>query len=80
MWPTLKPSVFYASLSCFSAVANHLRSDFICAGSYPAFVLANEMLEFLGQDDVPMLRYNDIDVYYGSFSRQEGDITRNECK
>ena len=80
MWPILKPSVFYASSCCFNAIAHHLQNDFICAGSYPAYVIAKEMREFLGQDDVPMLRYNDIDVYFGSFTEQECDISRNDCK
>lgn len=80
IWPILKPSVCYASASCFNAIANHLQNDFICAGSYPAYVIAKEMREFLGQADVPMLRFNDIDVYFGSFTEQECDISRNDCK
>ena len=48
MWPILKPSVVYASSCYFIAVANHLQNDFICAGSYPAYVIGKEMREFLG--------------------------------
>ena len=60
------------------AIARYLKEDFICAGSYPAFVVANELCEYLGQESAIRLKYNDIDVYHGSFG--DGKINRIDCK
>ena len=66
-----------ASKGVLSAIADHLKSDFICSGSYPAFVIADEMRSLLGSNDFPPLTYNDIDVYYGNFGNSE--MRRNDC-
>ena len=80
VWPILEARVIQASSSCLTAISEHLKSDFICAGSYPAFIIANEMRESLGREEVPSLKYNDIDVYYGNFGPKDCDIIRTDCK
>ena len=66
IWESLKTRVIQYAGRYFSAIAEHLKANFICAGSFPAFVVANELRAFVGSTNVPQLKYNDIDVYYGN--------------
>ena len=40
--------------------------------------IAKEIQEFMGNDGVPQLKYNDIDIYHGSFGN--GDLNRVSCQ
>ena len=79
IWPNLEPLITIASSTSFSAIAQHIQSNFICAGSFPAFVISNEMkiLSNSGINKEFPLKFNDIDVYYGRFG--DGKIVRNRC-
>ena len=41
-------------------------------------MVANELCEYLEQQSAIRLKYNDIDVYHGSFG--DGEINRIDCK
>ena len=73
----LEPLVVSASSPCFSAIAAHIQADFICAGSYPAFLIAHELRKLTGYEETVKLKFNDIDVYYGNWN--EGEISRGDC-
>ena len=74
----MKTRVNHYSETYFEAIAEHLNGDFICAGSFPAFVVANQLSSLLDSGEVPRLKYNDIDVYYGKFG--DGEIVRHACQ
>ena len=76
----MEPNVVLASSLCFNAIADHLQKDFICAGSYPAFIVATEMRDFLSDATVPLLKYNDIDIYWGTFTKKVCAMERLDCK
>ena len=78
LWCTLEKLLVEASMCCFSAISQRTQGDFICAGSYPAFLIA-EQLAKISADFKPVhhLKFNDIDVYYGSFDI--GELKRTEC-
>ena len=80
IWPIVEPSVVLASSLCFNAIADHLQKDFICAGSYPASIIATEMRNFLNDASVPLLKYNDIDIYWGTFTKKVCAMERLDCK
>ena len=79
IWPDLEPLIINATSKYFSAIAQHIKSNFICAGSFPAFVISNEMkrLSDSGINEALRLKFNDIDVYYGRFG--DGELKRNSC-
>ena len=73
----LHPLVKESTKSHFDIISAHLNEDFICAGSFPATMLASV---WSAQDDNPQglkLTFNDIDIYHGDFC--EGDIIRKSC-
>ena len=74
----LKPLINHASSVQFAASATHLKSSFICAGSFPAFILINEIRKLTRKKEIPRVKYNDIDIYYGSFG--DGNFKRIGCQ
>ena len=40
-WPNIQPIVEVATMPIFSIIASHIKEAFICAGSYPAAMLAS---------------------------------------
>ena len=61
----------------FNIIASHINKDFICAGSFPAAVLASVWGASSASKEKVKLIFNDIDVYYGEF--HEGVIERLGC-
>ena len=61
----------------FCAIATHVGSSFICAGSFPAYVIAENYNTLSNRGKMVHLMYNDIDVYYGRFG--EGETNRLDC-
>ena len=49
------------------AIAVHLKSEFLCTGSFPAFVITKEISVLTRDEEIPKLNDNDIDIYRGSF-------------
>ena len=41
VWPKLHPLVEEATMPTFQIIASHIKENFICAGSYPAAMLAS---------------------------------------
>ena len=74
----LEPLINRASSEQFAALATHLKSSFICAGSFPAFILINEIHKLTQNEKIPRVKYNDIDIYYGSFG--DGNFKRIGCQ
>ena len=78
LWCRLEKPLVEASLSCFSAISQRTQGDFICAGSYPAFLIAEQLAKISGDyKAVQHLKFNDIDIYYGSFDN--GELKRTDC-
>ena len=77
IWPILVPLVTAATSGTFAAIARHIKDDFICAGSYPAYVVATAMRNIPSYRNIPYLKFNDIDIYYGCFGN--GEVKRIDC-
>ena len=77
MWPKIRPLVKKAAMSTFDIIALKIKKDFICAGSFPASVLASVWSKASSSNKKVKLIFNDIDVYYGEF--QEGVIQSKNC-
>lgn len=77
LWPDLLPLITTATSTTFNLIASHIKKDFICAGSFPAAILAS--VQSSGDDNRTSvkLQYNDIDVYHGNFDH--GVIRRKDC-
>ena len=41
LWPVLPPLITIATSTTFNLIASHIKKDFICAGSFPAAILAS---------------------------------------
>ena len=61
----------------FSAISGRIQSNFVCAGSFPAFLIAQEMQKIPSEYEPVELKFNDIDIYYGSFG--DGELVRIKC-
>ena len=78
IWQILELYANETTSSCFGAIAAHLGSHFICAGSFPAFVVAKTFSQHAKIKELTGLKYNDIDIYHGSFG--DGKFERLSCK
>ena len=45
----------------FRAIATHIQGDFICSGSFPAYMIAKELQKVPDCRSIVELKYNDID-------------------
>ena len=77
LWSRLEKLLVEASSSCFSAISQLSQGDFICAGSYPAFLIAKQLAKISRDYEPVQLKFNDIDIYYGSFGN--GELKRTRC-
>ena len=75
--PNLKPLVSIETMGKFNIVASYVKKDYICAGSYPAAVLASVWNQQNAEKAAVRLIYNDIDIYHGKFG--DGTIQRENC-
>ena len=66
-----------ATSAKFNIIAAHIKDDFICAGFFPAAIVASVWSSYDENKDVGRLIYNDIDVYHGKFA--DGMIQRMGC-
>ena len=80
IWTFVKHGVVLESSLCFNAIADYLQKDFICAGSYPASVIATEIRDFLNDAAIPLPKYNDIEIYWGTFTKKVCGMARLDCK
>ena len=71
------PLVNGLAIPKFNIIASHINKDFICAGSFPAALLASVWGASSASKEKVKLIFNDIDVYFGEF--HEGTIERLEC-
>ena len=74
IWVLLEPLVIEKSTPHFNDIAARVKGDFICAGSYPAYLLAQQMQNVQNDYEPVHLKFNDIDIYYGSFA--DGELER----
>ena len=77
IWSEMLSLAREATEAKFCAIATHVGSSFICAGSFPASVVADIYKSLSNTGTRIHLMYNDIDVYYGRFG--EGEINRLDC-
>ena len=61
----------------FEIIASHINEDFICAGSFPAALLASIWSNSSAENEPRELIFNDIDVYHGELD--EGVLQRHKC-
>ena len=62
----------------FEIIASHINEDFICAGSFPAALLASIWSNKSANNEPAKLIFNDIDVYHGEFG--EVVLQRHKCE
>ena len=62
----------------FEIIASHINEDFICAGSFPAAVLASFWNNRSANNEPAKLIFNDIDLYHGEFG--DGVLQRHKCE
>ena len=60
----------------FETIASHINEDFICAGSFPAALLASIWSNNSSENVPAKLIFNDIDVYHGELG--EGVLQRHK--
>ena len=77
LWPKLQPPFYSATERYFNIIAEEVDNNFICAGSFPAAILASVYNSLPTTEDQVQLTYNDIDVYTGTFGK--GHFERKEC-
>ena len=77
VWRKLEPLVNNAAKSYFDEICRKIQVDFICSGSFPAFLIGDELRKLPDYADNVELKFNDIDIYYGNWS--EGEIRRGSC-
>ena len=77
IWVLLEPLVIEKSTPHFNGIAERVKGDFICAGSYPAYLVAQQMQNVQNDYEPVNLKFNDIDIYYGSFA--DGELERIKC-
>ena len=77
LWPRMLPLIKLATEGIFDAIARHVKSSYICAGSYPAHMFAKVWNELPEVDTNIQLISNDIDIYYGTFDA--GKVDRIDC-
>ena len=66
-----------ATSANFNIIAAHIKDDFICAGSFPAAIVASVWSSYDENKEVARLIYNDIDVCHCKFA--DGVIQRMGC-
>ena len=77
LWPRMLPLIKLATEGILAAIARHVKSSYICAGSFPAHMFAKVRNELLEVDTNFRLVSNDIDIYYGTFDA--GKVDRIDC-
>ena len=71
------PLVLKETTAKFQSIATHVKSSFICAGSFPAYTVVDVFSRLPGINENNLMKYNDVDIYTGIF----GDyvIDRKDC-
>ena len=77
VWPILSPFVKEQTKTTFDIIASHVGADYICAGSYPAAMLAGVRNAQSDSIDKLKLLFNDVDIYHGTFGC--GTMHRGKC-
>ena len=77
LWLKLEALVIEASSNCFQAIAQQVQGDFICAGSFPAYIIAKQLGVLSSEHNCVQLKFNDIDIYHGNFG--DGELKRTDC-
>ena len=78
VWACISSLVKEATKPHFNSIASYINGSFICAGSFPAAILASTWSTQSGDTEKLMLTFNDIDIYHGKFG--DGDLIRSTCK
>ena len=78
VWACISSLVNEATKPHFNSIASYINGSFICAGSFPAAILASTWSKYSGDKENLKLTFNDIDIYHGKFG--DGDLIRSTCK
>ena len=71
------PQVLKETTAKFNSIAAHVKSSFICAGSFPAYTVVDVFSRLPEINESNLLKYNNIDIYTGIFD--DGEIDRIDC-
>ena len=77
IWSNMLPLVLKETTAKFQSIATHVKSSFICAGSFPAYTVVDVFSRLPEINENNLLKYNDIDIYTGIFG--DGEIDRTDC-
>ena len=67
VWDRMLTHILTATTEQYDAIAAHVNGSFVCAGSFPACIVADVYSKLPDTDDGLRLNFNDIDIYFGHF-------------